>query len=215
MKRSFVSQPIFRLMGVLLTLTISLLAAATTSYQFGKGFRAAAIQTIAMTGRIEHLRMPVGARTLDDIRTFMIRMDGAQDFARIFVNNYLLIDNESPKDMLFISVPRSDDKREKVLPMAIDRSDYHVGSLSARYYLLKGKNYIIAEVENGYLGCNTVVDIVVNGTQLEHFPKVLPDRLYVEADSVNSLVKDRFEKLRKSAVQDSLCSRRIWEFELE
>jgi len=203
------------LLIVVLTLTISLLMAAATSYYFGRGFRAAPTQTIAMTGRIEHLRLPIGARALDEIRSFMIQMDGAQDFARILVNNYLLIDNESPKDMLFISGPRSDDKRELVLPMAVDRSDYHVGSWSARYYLLKGRNYIVAELENGYLGCNTVIDIVVNGTQLERFPKVMPDRLYVETDSVNPLVKARFEKLRKTGEQDSLCSRRIWAFELE
>jgi hypothetical protein len=209
------SRAIVRLLAVMLTLTVSLLVAATTSYYFGKGFRAAPTQTVAMTGRIEHLRMPVGARALEDIRSFMIQMDGAQDFARIFVNNYVLIDNESPKDMLFVSVPRSDDKRDLVLPMAVDRSDYHVGTRAARYYLLKGRNYIVAELENGYLGCNTVIDIVVNGTQLERFPKVVPDRLYVEADAVNPLVKTRFEQIRKTGDRDSLCSRRIWAFELE
>jgi hypothetical protein len=215
MKGLVVSRTVAWLLAVLLTLSISLLLAAGTCYYFGKGFRAAPPTAVAMTGRIEHLRMPIGARALEDIRSFIIRMDGAQDFARIFVNNYLLIDNESPKDMLFVSVPRKEDKRELVLPMAVDRSDYHVGSWPARYYLLKGSNYIVAEVENGYLGCNTVIDIVVNGTQLERFPRVAPGRLYVETDAVNPLVKTRFEKLRKTGDRDSLCSRRIWAFELE
>ena len=55
----------------------------------------------------------------------------------------------------------------------------------------------------------------MNGIELEHFPKIIPDRLYVEAETVNNVVKDRLDRLGGWGVRDSLCSRRVWELELE
>jgi len=207
-------RPLKRVLVVILVAAVSVFAAFITSRYYGKGFASAEPESIPTIGRIQHLRMPNSARALEDIRSMEIQIPEAGAHAKIFVNGYVLIDNENPRN-IFVTLVGDKNSRDSVTAMAVDRRNYRVGSRPAQGYLRKGNNYIVVELENTHLGCNTEIDVAVNGIELEHFPKIIPDRLYVEAETVNNVVKDRLDRLGGWGVRDSLCSRRVWELELE
>jgi hypothetical protein len=97
-------------------------------------------------------------------------------------------------------------------------------SKDVRGFLRKGENYIVQELENSIFGsCVSMLNIVVNGQNLEHFPQQLPDGFYVEKDVSNPPLLKKFEEaaaidmgsMKVSALEEALCARRIWEFNLQ
>jgi hypothetical protein len=113
--------------------------------------------------------------------------------------------------------------REKVLEKTVDRADFMMTAKDVRGFLRKGQNYIVQEIENSIFGtCVSMLNIVVNGQNLEHFPQQIPDGFYVEKDVSNLPLLKKFESaaavdtnpMKVSALDDALCARRIWEFAL-
>jgi len=196
--------------GVIVLAAVFALAIATnwaTNLQSG-------YQQIPTIGRIKLIRLPKDVTSLDDVRTFVITMNEAQDYARIFVNNYVFIDNESATK-LFTNVVGSPEDLKTIAGESIDRKDYFVGARDAIYFLRKGKNFVVVEMENAHLGCNTLVDISVNGTELEHFPEKMPENLYLDSETTAELLKQQFERLKLPAVSNAVCARRIYEIDLK
>jgi hypothetical protein len=50
--------------------------------------------TLDSLGIIESIQLPTGARRFVDINSFIVGMNSVDDFARVFVNNYLLLMGE-------------------------------------------------------------------------------------------------------------------------
>ena len=229
-----------RLGVVAATILFGVILGAIIASQFGKGLRPGPVQLVETVGRIEILRLPTKARRLSDIRTFIIQMDGADDYGRVFVNNYLWMNNENPQQ-LFYSSNDTKERRDEFNQLAVDRNELLVVKRDARVLLRSGTNDIVVELENSILGtCVTAIDIVVNGEELESFPRSIPDRLNVEAEVVNRTLLRQFKKAERSDVHselseaernkfsaseisdlsvssldDVICARRIFQFEVE
>jgi hypothetical protein len=193
---------------------------------FGASFHSDDPHEIESVGRIATIRMPVGARKLKEVKTFVLKGGGGDDFGRIYVNNYLVNSNETPKNVFYTDNPLGAATKTIAIDNAVDRAIYMMDAKDVRIFLRPGKNYIVQELENSILGsCVSSIDITVNGTELEGFPQNIPDDLYVEKDVANGELLSKFEaaaaidakttKVGVSALADALCARRIWEITLE
>lgn len=198
---------------------------AALAHFLGSSLEPAGPHEISTVGRIELIRMPIGARRLRDIKTFVLNVGGPDDFGRVYVNNYLNISNEARDAVFFTSSPMGKEARDKVIEKAVDRAEFNIGVKEVRKLLRQGKNYITLELENAIAACVTSIDITVNGKELEHFPQDPPDGYYIEKDVSNLPLLKKFEaastldatttKVGISPLTDALCARRIWEFTLE
>lgn len=181
----------------------------------GENFKPGAIGHLDQVGRIEVIRLPATARDLDGIRTFSVKMGGADDYGRVFVNNYLVLNTENP-DKLFYTDNDPKEKKEAASKLALRRNQFMVGEAGVVHLLHRGKNYIVAEVENSLWGaCSGGIEVIVNGSLLENFPRGFPDRLSVEEDVMNTGLRKLYDQSHVPAVFDALCSRRIFEFQLQ
>ncbi|MDE8762599.1 hypothetical protein PZB21_25845 [Rhizobium sp. CBK13] len=164
-------------------------------------------------GVIESLRMPIGARSKADINTFQIENAGGDDYARVFVNNYLVLSDENPNKIFYFPAAGilNEKKRKKFLEMAVDRRENTSGVTDVTAYLKQGYNYIIVENENSTLGaCSTGISISVNGQKLEGFPKSIPVRFTTEAAVLNSELVRRYKEVHLPHLSNALCARRIF-----
>jgi hypothetical protein len=196
------------------------------AYFFGNWLKADVPTEATTIGRIATLRMPVGARRLDQIKTFILKGGGGDDFGRIYANNYIVNSGETPNNVFYTTNPLGVVARKLAIDNANDRAIYMMADKDIKIFLKKGKNYIVQELENSILGtCVASIDILVNGIELEGFPQNLPDDLYVEKTVSNAVLLSKFQaaaaidakttKVGVSALADALCSRRVWEIELE
>jgi hypothetical protein len=174
-------------------------------------------------GRIEVLRMPVGARRLIDVKSFVIKMPGADDYGRVFANNYLVLNKEA-QDIFYT---QHDDARKKdaITSDKAQRNVNLLGDNDIKGYLRTGSNIIVAELENAVGPCTFGIDIHVNGIELETFPRTIPDKFFAEKESVNSTLFQKFEKAQAmdtsagystpDPYDDVVCARRIFQVDLE
>ena len=200
---------------LLVAAVIGMLAAVGVVSNYGIGVRPAPATSVNGFGRFEPIRLPFGSRRLSDIKSFVVRMNGADDYGRVFVNNYLLLDTENPA-AIFYNIFNTDSEKAKLKQFvdtySVSRNVYMVGDKDARVFLKEGLNTVVFEVENSLWGtCAGEMDLTVNGQELETFPRSVPDALYVEKEVVNSTLLHDFESAG-DALNDVLCSRRIFEF---
>ncbi|AUW47172.1 hypothetical protein [Rhizobium leguminosarum] len=211
-----------RLIGnrIALACSVLLLSVCTgwiVSPEFGLGIRSAAPASIdsdgGYLGEIETLRMPIGARTKDDISTFKIENGGGDDYVRIYVNNYLVLSDESPERLFYMTAPgaQNEEVRKKFLEMAVDRREYRLGAVDIAPFLRSGYNYIVFENENSTLGaCSTGVMMSVNEQKLEGFPKQIPARFTAEASVLNASLVKRAKEAGLPHLNNALCARRVF-----
>ena len=144
-------------------------------FSFGKWLTPAAAIVLPNTGRIEEIRMPVGARKLEDVGTFVIKGGGGDDFGRVYVNNYLTHSGESPDLLFFTNSPNGKQARDEVMSYATNLNNYMLGDKDVVAFLRRGDNYIIQELENSIFGtCVSTIRIEVNKALIEHFPQTMP-----------------------------------------
>jgi len=117
-------------------------------FSFGKWLTPAAAIVLPNTGRIEEIRMPVGARKLEDVGTFVIKGGGGDDFGRVYVNNYLTHSGESPDLLFFTNSPNGKQARDEVMSYATNLNNYMLGDKDVVAFLRRGDNYIIQKLEN-------------------------------------------------------------------
>jgi hypothetical protein len=165
---------------LVLTLACGVLTGAALAYLFGSWLKPAPPQNIPTVGRLDVLRMPIGARKLKEIRSFVLRGGGDDDFGRIFVNNYLVNSSETPR-RLFTGDKTLAAKRNAVIGYAVNRHNDMPDEKDVRVFLRPGKNYIVKELENSIYGtCVAGGDIIVNGVPLEQFPENMPEDWFIE-----------------------------------
>src|SRR5260370_41205917 len=83
-----------------IVVTVSALAGLLCASVFGRGFAPAAPVEVSGSGFIQIVRLPMGARTMNELTSFEVDIGGADDFARVYVNNYLVVSTENPKAIL-------------------------------------------------------------------------------------------------------------------
>jgi hypothetical protein len=200
-----------------LAVVMSTAIAAGITSLYGRGLQAILPADIPTIGRIETVRLPVGARTLGSVRTFVVRMLNVDDFGKITVNNYVELSNEKRDNFFFFAAPGDDLNRLKALsePLWVDRKFYSQ-SKDVGSELLPGWNYIIVELENSTQGgCQMFLDIEVNGSRLEGFPRTFPRNSLAEPNVIDSRLMESFNKSGVSSIANALCARRIFAFYLE
>lgn len=163
-------------------------------------------------GKIERVILPSTARNLRNIRDFSVEMGGPDDYGRIFVNNYLVINKEDATGLVPGATPEI---QEKVRRRSVDRRTNLPPKTDVKAFLRKGSNFIVAEVENSQGPCLMGIDIVVNGVPLKTFPRSLPEGWEVEDHAVNVNLLNEFRRLDIQTLEDALCSRRIFEVVLD
>ncbi len=203
-----------------------LLTGAGVSHHWAVGLKP--VQGAAITldgggvGEIELVRMPVGARALAEISTFIIDGGSGDDFDRIFVNNYLVANDEDSTNVFYlIGKSEAAQKRAAAInALTVERYNRMVGKKEVRPFLKSGWNYILVENENSVLGpCASSIDILVNGVRLEGFPKSFPADFYPEVSITNEALASLFDlaphntlypELSPSSLHNALCARRIF-----
>src|SRR5262245_3627086 len=72
-----------------IVVVLSALAGWTFAAVFGRGFTPAPAAEVPTYGFVQPVRLPITARSIDELSSFEVEMNGADDFARVYVNNYL------------------------------------------------------------------------------------------------------------------------------
>ena len=172
--------------------------------------RASPEKAIPGVGRIERVTLPITARNLSDIRDVWVKMGGPDDYGRIFVNNYLVINNEKLADLLKDAPPAIE---PTIRERSIDKIVHLPNDAEVKAFLRKGSNFIVAEVENSQGPCSMGIDIVVNTVPLRSFPRSLPEGIgvQVEEHAVNADLLKKFDDLKVETADGALCSRRVFE----
>jgi hypothetical protein len=159
-------------------------------------------------GRIEVIRMPVGARRLRDVKRFVITGGGFDDFGRIYINNYLINTSED-RERVLIGDFKNDPLAIEFLtrnPVRIRNNEIPVPK-DVKNFLRVGTNFIVYELINARGACSSGLDVAVNGVELEGFPQQFPTKDF--SPDVDSLPEALELKLGS---EDALCARWIYEF---
>ena len=204
-------RPVLAAVVVVLSALAGLLCAGV----FGRGFAPAAPVEVSGYGVIQKIRLPIGARTMDDLTSFEVEMAGADDFARVYVNNYLVISTENPKAILLFA-PEPDTQQELMARLSVKRNMPAPGRKDVIALVRKGMNTIVFENENSIFGaCEAAITLFANGKKLERFPVKIPNGLYPERASLSPSVIELFERTKAvPSADDVLCARRIFVFEV-
>jgi hypothetical protein len=195
------------------------------AYCLGMGLRPASPKAMQSAGWIESLRLPEGARSKGSVKSFVVKFLKADDYARVFLNNYAGLSTTYYSGLFYDPKPtdvKEIEKREAAERFAMDRRN-HVGSeRDIAELVIVGQNYLIFEAENSaWGGCDLRVDILVNGVSLEGFPRTLTSQR-VDRNLVNDHLVNRFRDiaatnrdypaLSVSDADDALCERRVFSF---
>jgi hypothetical protein len=203
-------------LGILVSLVSGSLVAVAFVWIFAEWLRPDKPAMIPQIGSIEEIRMPEGARKLEDIGNFIIKAGAGDDFGRIYVNNYLINSGESPNHLFFTESPNGRQARTTAASYAVNRNNYMVADKDVKVFLKHSDNYIVQKLENSILGsCVVGINIVVNEAVLEHFPQVMPKNFYVEPGVSNKELAKKFDESGVGALSDALCARRIYHFSVK
>ncbi|HEV2268670.1 MAG TPA: hypothetical protein VGR92_04360 [Steroidobacteraceae bacterium] len=180
---------------------------------FGVGLHPAPAEDIATVGRIQVLLPPVQARRLEGVHSFTVQLIGIDDFARVYLNNYLIAEREIKEDDITdggtLQRPSSDLFQSSLTP----RGNFGAGPFEAKTFLRVGRNYLVAELENGPYGtCTAQLDVRINDIAPLGFPAFLGEGFAAEGGvALNQAV---IAKNPHGWLANAICARRIYEFEL-
>src|SRR5947208_3341081 len=74
---------------------LATMSGTALSYWLASGLRPGSFLTDDGVGRVEALRLPVGARRFSEITSFIIGMKSADDYGRVYLNNYVVLNREA------------------------------------------------------------------------------------------------------------------------
>jgi len=172
--------------------------------EFGKNLRIVD-KVIPGLGIIQRIQLPLGVLSRKDVLSFEIELNDADDFARAYVNNYVSVNTERPG--LLVHFSDQDPRSEAQAGLYAVQRGHNRGRLKAQYYLRKGYNDVVVELENRTGPCGTGYILRVNDLVLRGVPASVGDSL----DEIKNLA----DVPASGDLTDVLCSRRIFQFELE
>jgi hypothetical protein len=193
---------------------IAMLIGASLCFEFGRGFRPLRSTVLPALGQIETIRFPVGARRISELTSLLMTMPSADDFGKVFLNNYIVLSTESADNVYYFL--RSSELAKKVSSQYGVRRNLSLTSRDVVDLVVPGWNFVVLEIENSFWGtCNSSIDIVVNGQRLERFPRNFPRNRYPEKSVLDQGLVNQFNKVEAGSMIDALCSRRILAFYLD
>jgi hypothetical protein len=183
----------------------------------GRGLQPAAPTPLPTVGRLQVLGLPAVARDLDGIQSFVIELSGVDDYGRVYLNNYLVADRELGPEDITNGSGMSKESLKPFLRALTPRGNFGLGPFEGKMFLVRGRNYIVAELENSDQGpCSAQLNIKVNDVSPIGFPVIMGEGFDAERGvTLNSNVRKRLERYGPWWLQYASCSRRIFEFELK
>jgi hypothetical protein len=205
-RRSSAQQRMLALIGAL---AIGLLLGHISTRLHGKNF-AGSTEFLEGIGTLHRVAMPQGVISLEDAGRPWIGTTGADDFFRVFANNYLVFSNEQSsvvlngcsKDPKPGTGPACAEMWERAVPSTT--GDYPTG-LTVGIYLKRGWNHVIVELENTVGYCTMAIDFTVHGQPVDGFVGLSP----------SSWMDARRMVPGSKTLANALCDRRIYQFYLE
>jgi hypothetical protein len=204
------------------TMLIALFAAYASTWWFAQGGAPAPPVSLDGIGTVETIQLPIGSRSREEINSFLVKLDMVDDFARVFINNYLVL-TTAENDIIF----GRENLQKQISDLRVRRRNPSQVETDIRRFLRPGKNFLVAELENSILGgCEMQVGLTVNGKIIKSFPQWIPRNFALDISAVNSDLAHRFRhhaepnnndfpELKISDTGDALCSRRVFEFILQ
>lgn len=172
---------------------------------WGDNFQARSL-AIERFGIFHRLALPAGVAKRDDVHDFDVELSGADDFARISINNYWVMSTENPTNLISDRLGQDQASVNLFVGNYGVQRNHGMGRLGKAFHLRPGRNYIVYELENGKSDyCSGGFRLSINGQDLLGLPGAYP----MNVDEVRALLgsDDR-------SFADVLCSRRIVEIDL-
>jgi hypothetical protein len=191
----------------------------------GNGLASPPSRTLENFARFENLRLPVGARTGRELKSFVVRLKGqVDDFGRVYVNNRQVQSNDDP-GRPFRYIAWKDKAEDYSSRFVVNRANPIDPEVEIRRWLRGGMNWIMVELENSRWGaCTMAVEFLANGNQLEGSPYFIPHREQIEVSLSNPHLLERLRTLSVETIAkkefgiipeyDALCARLVFGFEL-
>src|SRR5262249_2395571 len=157
---------------------------------FGKGLVSPPTAVIENFAQVENVRLPIGARTGQELKSFIIKSVGVvDDFARIYVNNTQVYSTDEPSgpfELITWDGEKDGEKQKYVGRFEVDRAKPTKPEVEVRKWLRQGTNWIMVELENSRWGaCSMTFELRANGSQLEGSPYFIPQRDLIDAKLSN------------------------------
>jgi hypothetical protein len=183
---------------------------------WGRGLEPAPVLVLPTIGKIQVLRLPLGARSLEGIQSFIIELSGVDDFARVYLNNYLVADRELGTSDVPNAAAMSKETSALFAQARTPRGNFGLGPFEGKMFLVRGRNYIVAELENSPYGpCSAHLNIKVNDIPPVGFPVIMGEGFEAEGGAaLNQNVRKRLLRDGPWWLSYATCSRRIFEFDL-
>jgi hypothetical protein len=177
--------------------------------KLGQGLEPAAPTPLPTVGRIQVLSLPIAARRLDGIQSFVIELLGVDDYARVYLNNYLIADRELGSEDITDGATMSREGLRPFFRALTPRGNFGVGPFEGKMFLVRGKNYIVAELENSPLGpCSAHLGLKVNDVSPVGFPVIMGEGFDAEGGvTLNPNVLARLKRYGPWYLQYASCSR--------
>lgn len=199
-------------------MAVGVALAALATFIFAEGRPASGPIPLDGIGIAETIQLPLEARKIGQINSFVVRMDDVDDFARIFVNNYLVLTATWSDPTL-----GRPEFKDNIPDLHVFRANPTQPEADVISLLQVGKNFIVVELENSMLGgCRLKINISINDNPIIGARRVIPTEFNLEMPPVSKTLAERFGKYSTpdpnvawsgvSGGGNAVCSRRVFQF---
>ncbi len=208
-------------------LTCLLLGSATgflSAISLSRNLKASSIAVPGL-GQIHRIALPRGVHRRSDIWKFEIRNEAADDFSRVYVNNYIVLSSEQPELFVGINAKEQIDVNESktLLQSVLVPRAQPFGKTLVDFHLKTGWNVIVLELDNRIGPCQTRLEMLVNDELIRGIPSEFPTSFseiqnLAAGESTIDVVqwRDGTEyPVKEPVIEDGLCARRIFQFWLD
>jgi len=167
--------------------------------------------TLVGFGHVYRIALPKGVARLEDIRTFEIYSDGADDLMRAVLNGHLVAHTETPwkavvPDSLHTKTEDDPTARKLSSDNVVDRQTYLTGRKAVQWTLVRGWNLLVVEVVNYGGPCGGGVQLFVNDQPIAGAPSALP---------IRSGPDDAMRLIPTAHKEHALCARVAYQFHID
>jgi hypothetical protein len=214
-----------RTIGIVLTCAVAAGIGYVLATSFGRGLAPPPSRTADQFARFENIRLPAGARTAHQLKSFIVRRKGVvDDFVHIYVNHRQVMSTDEP-DRPFRYISWRDRQKDPMSRFAVNRANPTDAEVEVRRWLRDGPNWIMVELENSRWGaCSMAFEFLANGVPLEGSPYFIPQREQSDPDLSNPFLLQRVKDLSLKTIKDrefgiipeydAVCSRLVFAFVL-
>jgi hypothetical protein len=217
-----------RISHSLLVVVLACVVGAVAARKWGVGLKPHPVKPVKYLARMETIRLPVGARNYSNLKSMVVKLIRVDDYARVYLNNHLGLQAEYHNDM-FYGPPALDKtaskRRSDALRYVVQRENPVGKEHDIAEHIKPGRNYLLIELDNSAWGaCDLRVDIVVNGHNLEGFPRSIAAQASTSV-LFNPKLSDKIAKAAPkkpqsrleevSSLDEASCLRHVFMFEVQ